>query len=436
MEVFILILIFAIEYLKYCMGLKLLFEEKIKRFWPFVVGFTIYIFFMTNKCFTEYEIRLIMFIIVIALIIMSIESKTHNWIIHILICIFIITCLDGVTVIPVHYFLKNTDGMPTSNLEYLICSLISFCVLITVFLAKQSNLLNYRKIIKFIRKWVYLFIAVMGIFLLITIAGLNVVNEYIADKIISIFMALVSTISGLSIMVIGAFMIYIKNANEKMEKLIESERKLKDMHIKYYQAQLEREEDTRKYRHDLSKHLVCLRELAYNNNITMIYDYIEKMQDQMCFIQRKSYYVGNEILDAILNYYLPMLEEEIEIHITGNCNENVAIDNVDLCTIFSNLVQNSVEELSNRSDTKKYLYIFIQSGKEYFSIEIRNSISSENQNRTDKIFSTIKKDKKNHGFGLKNVKDTAEKNKAIFDIKREGNEVIAKIIFKRNNLTA
>lgn len=123
MGAFTLILIFIIEYLKYCLGLKLLFKEKIKRLLPFFVGFIIYIFIMTSKGFSEYEIRLIMFMIVIAILIMSIDSKTHHRIIHILISIFIITCLDGVTVMPVHYILENyKDSISTSNLEYLICS--------------------------------------------------------------------------------------------------------------------------------------------------------------------------------------------------------------------------------------------------------------------------------------------------------------------------
>jgi len=336
---------------------------------------------------------------------------------------------------PVNYILANYKGsISTSNLEYLICSIISFCALNIVFLAKQRNLLNHRRIMNFIRTWIYFFIALMGIFLLITIAGLNLTNEYITDKTISIFIEVVSLSSGLCVFIISSFMIYIKNANEKIEKLIKSERKLHGMYLTYYQSQLDREEDTRKYRHDLSKHLVCLSELANNNNIEMINEYIKKMHEQILYIQKKSYYVGNEILDAVLNYYLPMLEGDIKIEITGNYNEKekVSINNVDLCTIFSNLIQNSVEELTRKSSSKKFLAINLQYGKAFFSIEIRNSISSENQNIYENFFDTKKHDKKNHGFGLQNVKEAVEKNRGIFEIKRGANEVISKVVLKIN----
>lgn len=437
MRVFVLILIFIIEYLKYCLGLNLFFEEKMKRLWPVFIGLAVYILFMIYKGLPEYEILLIMYIIVLVVMVLSMESKINYRISHLLISIFIITCLDELTKIPVSYILRSYKGsISTANLEYIICSMISCCVLIIVLLAKQSNLLSHRKIISFIRKWIYFFVAIMGIFILITIAGLNLANEYISDKKISFIIALVSIISGFSVMAIGAFMVYMKSANEKMEQLIESERKLKDMYIKYYQEQLAREEDTRKYRHDLSKHLVCLSELANNKKIEMVKDYIEKMQAQMNYIQKKSYYVGNEILDAILNYYLPMIEKDIRVHIIGSCTEKIIIDNVDLCTIFSNLIQNAIEELTKKSTSEKYLDIIIQYGKEYFLIELRNSISSENLNRYEKFFNTKKPDQKNHGFGLRNVKDIIEKNKGVFEIRRERNEVIAKVVFEMKKLTA
>mgnify|MGYP005780732795 CR=1 FL=1 len=68
------------------------------------------------------------------------------------------------------------------------------------------------------------------------------------------------------------------------------------------------------------------------------------------------------------------LEEDVEVSVTGCLTQEIAISDVELCTIFSNLIKNSVEELKKNGEGKKYLKIKVSSGQQAFKIEISNSI--------------------------------------------------------------
>jgi len=430
----ILILIYIVELLKYWLSFHICFHAKIKKIWAAFIGLIIYIFLINSGKIDNNELHLVMFAIVIMVLLISVESNYK--ILHILMLILVITTLDGLSGTPIEYMLNNYKGeMNIADLEYLSSSFISFFLIIMVFvIRKRSNLFNNDKAMKFIRKRMYIVVAIMAFFLLLTIAGLNNEKAYILNETFAMFVTIVSTISLFSVGLLGVFMIYIKNTNEKMEQLIESGRKLKDMHIKYYEALLEKEEDTRRYRHDLNNHLICLSELARSEKPDLVIDYIERMQSQMNNIQKKCYIVGNEVIDAILNYYLPKLSEEVKISVKGRFASDLKVNNVDLCTIFSNLLQNAVEAVTIESENAKKLQVVIHQGKDYSQIEIVNSVSTfyeeEKGGLKGGFLKTQKADKRNHGIGLHNVKETIERNEGVLDIKKENSTFSVNVILK------
>jgi hypothetical protein len=63
---------------------------------------------------------------------------------------------------------------------------------------------------------------------------------------------------------------------------------------------LEKEEDTRRYRHDENGHLVCLQHLLECQKYAEAKEYLATMQGQVRTMQNKSYQVGNEVFDAVL----------------------------------------------------------------------------------------------------------------------------------------
>ena len=61
--------------------------------------------------------------------------------------------------------------------------------------------------------------------------------------------------------------------------------------------------------------------------------------------------------------------------------------------------------------------------------EIRNSVSEQEEDRkiVNGLIVTSKADKENHGIGIRNVKETVEKNGGIFKINIDQGEFMAKV---------
>ena len=168
---------------------------------------------------------------------------------------------------------------------------------------------------------------------------------------------------------------------------------------KYYEALLDQEKETRAYRHDMANHIMCLNALAQKGNLETLRSYLDDMQGELQKIQLKKFNTGNEIMDIMSNFYIPQLSDKIKINFRVRSVPN--LDEMKLCTIYSNLLQNAVEELNSDPTREGNLEILFTQDIDVFRLMISNSIFREKENDS---FATRKKDKKNHGIGLENVK--------------------------------
>ncbi len=218
---------------------------------------------------------------------------------------------------------------------------------------------------------------------------------------------------------------------------METERRLKEMQKKYYEDMLMREEETRKYRHDLRNHLICLYGLAKEEQAKKVMAYIRNMEEQARFIQQKFYTTGNKVLDALVNYYGSLIELDTRLRVSGKVEHDLEITDTDLCTVFGNLLQNAVEGVMRVQGGEKYIWIQFEQGREYLRIRIENSaVFPENDIlQTKKFFTeTIKKDKRDHGIGISNVQETVKRYQGKVNVLREGQKVVAEVIL-RNRAT-
>ncbi|MCI6677428.1 MAG: GHKL domain-containing protein [Clostridiales bacterium] len=125
-----------------------------------------------------------------------------------------------------------------------------------------------------------------------------------------------------------------------------------------------------------------------------------------------------------------MLPKEVEKRIGEIWDKEIMIFDMDLCSIFSNLIQNAIEALEKVKTDKKYLFINLEQGKSYARFEIRNSIEKRPERDQDGNIITTKDDKKNHGFGLINIRTIIEENKGKFEIEIRENECRCTVILK------
>lgn len=388
---------------KYILAEKLFFENEKKSYWAYVIGFVIFAAFSFIMKIPMKEKHFVALIVILISLYFTLQGKQLNkFFDYLCVLFFIMISISGTVQFFYEIFFLEKLSKYASFLSFLIKDIMSILLLVILIVIKKKTNKDFRKkVIKLTEDKSNFVIICTALISVATIISLDYFKRMASSEKEQIKVLAISGIAYISIGVLGGIALYIRTLNDETKKLIEKEIMLKDMQKKYYEALLEKEKETRLYRHDMSNHLVCLSGLAEKGEIGTLIVYLNKMRGEMNRIKGRYYETGNEILDIMTNFYLPQLSEHINISLQAS--PNIKLDEMKICTIYANLLQNAVEELNSVPERDGDLRICFKTTDNVYKIMIENSIFRE------KIgFETQKKDKRNHGIGLKNVKNVVQ----------------------------
>lgn len=193
-------------------------------------------------------------------------------------------------------------------------------------------------------------------------------------------------------------------------KKIESEKKLRinemSLQYDYYVKQVKDMENIRRLAHDIKNHLEALRG---NVDEEQKIQYINGIEHRLG--QYQSYFkTGNAFIDNLLHVKkLEALDKNIEFKVFADFVPFKAIKNEDLCVIVSNTIDNALRECELMKEENPsadcLIQLKAQKIKGFLSIICENNLREiqidylKGQNTLE----TTKKDKKNHGIGIKNI---------------------------------
>ena len=198
------------------------------------------------------------------------------------------------------------------------------------------------------------------------------------------------------------------------------------MQKQQYDYQLQQSAAIRRFKHDLVNHMGALRELMNEKKTEEAKAYIDtiwNIQDEFDL----KIHTGDSFLDVIVNYYLYLAKKEnIEFAVVGKLTEKMPLEMFDITTLMGNILENAVEA-AVKADAPRIRVELIEHKKEIF-IVVSNSAVKRINTKTD-FFLTSKKDKENHGFGLKNIVAIVEKyhGEYYMDSIEENGEALFKI---------
>ena len=198
------------------------------------------------------------------------------------------------------------------------------------------------------------------------------------------------------------------------------------MQKQQYDYQLQQSAAVRRFKHDLINHIGVLRELMNQKKTKAAKEYIDTIWDIQDEFDLKIH-TGDSFLDVIMNYYSYLaVKENIKFVVSGKLTEEMPLEMFDLTTLMGNILQNAIEA-SVKAALPKIRVEVVERKKEIF-IVVSNSVSEEVNTKKD-FFTTSKKDKENHGFGLKNIVATVEKYHGEYYIESivENGEALFKI---------
>lgn len=161
--------------------------------------------------------------------------------------------------------------------------------------------------------------------------------------------------------------------------------------------------------HDMKNHLLILENYCKRGENEKAVQYIEKIQKPIHSIKQyiKS---NNEIIDMILNYKFSEAEKKgICIDVEWDLEIVLDIDEVDLCAIFSNLLDNAVKACEvGKDEDRKWIYMSLRNMGDMIFLDVENSIFKGKRGEEENT-------KELHGYGLKSVKDKVEKYNGMIE---------------------
>lgn len=198
------------------------------------------------------------------------------------------------------------------------------------------------------------------------------------------------------------------------------------MQKQQYDYQLQQSAAIRRFKHDLVNHIGVLRELMNEKKTEEAREYIDTIWNIQDAFDLKIH-TGDSSLDVIVNYYSYLaIKEHIEFVVSGKLTGKMPLEMFDMTTLMGNILQNAVEAAA-KTNVPRIRVELIEHRKEIF-IVVSNSAAERINTKSD-FFMTSKKDRENHGFGLKNIVSTVEKyhGECYMESVEENGEALFKI---------
>lgn len=305
-----------------------------------------------------------------------------------------------------NYILYENTFMIIINI-FILTSAIIFSPLIK----KSINKLVNKKFST--GKMIFLFVLALQVFVLLTLS-------YSAIKLQEkdyIFMYVLSIIA----IIIQDFLIYkIIITNSKNYELKEQVRALElknELDLKYYERIKKSIYETRKLNHDFNNILMILENNNFNNenekNILLdeIKSLIKKNQIRN--------FCENELVNVIItNKFETIAENNIDFSANLNLSNDIPIKKLDLCRIFTNIMDNAIESCLSCKDKNGFIILTSKVENDYLYIKCENHCEILKQASNGKFIST----KKGHkGLGTEILDNIAREYYGDFSSKYEDN---------------
>lgn len=298
--------------------------------------------------------------------------------------------------------------------------------LINLYIHKKNKEEDIKKIVSSIKKSSLIFLLIFVFYYLLFIYSASATNS---SKIIF------ATGSIFSVIMIIFLIVKISISSKNYEDTSILLEKQLNNQVEYYEKINNIYNEFRSFRHDYKNHILCLRNLIADNNISDAVDYLNELS-KTADNKQKYYDTGNNMINALLT---DKSEKAAANNITISFNGFIpasGIKNIDLCTIFANAVDNAVEAcMKDKSDEKKEITIESNFNKGYFFLVIKNPVFKDIVKDENGNLLTSKSGKEHHGFGVANIKSAVKKYDGHTEI--ENNDSMFKLsidlLLKQNN---
>ncbi len=191
---------------------------------------------------------------------------------------------------------------------------------------------------------------------------------------------------------------YFENRTSKQEA---------NLVAKHYEEIKDIYQTIRAWRHDYTNHIQIMSALVELGNIEELSDYLKELSNSFdslyTFVR-----TGNVVVDAVISSKLTVCKtKNIPCETNFSIPRICGMNDVDLCVIISNLLDNAIEACERIDNVEnRFISIFIGTFKGQLYINVKNSVNEPPKKRGNKFVSSKGE---NHGFGLERIDRTVHK---------------------------
>lgn len=202
---------------------------------------------------------------------------------------------------------------------------------------------------------------------------------------------------------------------------------LSENHIKDMELMMEK---NRIQTHDMKHHLLILREYGQEKQWDSLMSYLNELSEDI-LAKKKTGWTQTGILDTILEQKKEKAESEgIEFSIQADRIGALPFSDLEICTLFSNLLDNAIEACEKIEGNRRWIEIQITRKSGMLYLTISNSIKDRPSEQEGKLI-TNKQNHQLHGYGIKSVQKIVRKYEGDFSYQIRESEFIVTITFWR-----
>ncbi len=234
--------------------------------------------------------------------------------------------------------------------------------------------------------------------------------------------------------IVADVILYRVNRENARKKELEEQLKFlehKDqLELEYYNLMQSNINETRKIRHDFYNILAAIDTDGNRLGTELKEELTQKLQNTstapLC---------DNHIANLVMQNKKKICEENhINLKIDTEIPEDLGITNFELLRVISNILDNCIEA-NQTLDGERYIHLEAAVRDNFFFLKTENPIGKK-LSKDNEQYTTTKSDKKSHGFGMKILKDIAQKYNGQFSAEDKDGIFYTNIILMTEKQTA
>lgn len=181
------------------------------------------------------------------------------------------------------------------------------------------------------------------------------------------------------------------------------------------------------YHHDLRHSLRFMEQLALNGDIEKLQSFVSKSNQEF---EKPNFYCDNETVNLILGSFNQYAEKEnIKLKTEIILPEELSIEDVELCSLLSNLLENALNgSLSEKNHELRNIFVKAIFNDNQLVISVENNFFGEILIENGRPVTKGNKDY--HGYGIQSIINITEKYDGIYSFEVEGKIFCIRILLQ------